>query len=258
MNSKKALLSVLALFWLGTAYSQEAVVRLRCEGESDGANVYINGHLKGQCPADIGLPEGNIRLQVVKNLDKGRYRTFEKEFFVSSGSVKKFEVTLGEIQFTEEGRRLETARIEAARIAAQKEAERLAAEREAARIQAVRDAPRIAAEKEAARIRAEKEAVAQREAERRAKRSATTAYMDVLSSKELGNKDFTIGFQVFLTIVSPLSLPAMSLSDISHGKEVFTMNDPAAFGNPDSMMAKATQLQVERQKVIAHYEVVQR
>jgi hypothetical protein len=250
VSAKNTWVGLLMLFWLGTAFSQEAVLRLRCEGESEGANVYINGHLKGQCPTDLGLPEGNIRLQVVKNLDKGRFRTFEKEFFVASGSVKRFEVVLGPVQLTEEGRKIEAARIEAEKFAAAQEAQRQAAAREAARIQAEKDAPRLAAEK----ARAEKEAAAQREAARRAEPGMVKKYMDALSSKGENAGPLTA---TLFTTYAPVFLPTSTTSDLIDGKNI-AMTDPAVFGNRDSMIAQSMQLQLHRQKSAASTELAQR
>ena len=56
----------------------EVAIRLKCSGEADGANVYINKVYKGMCPADIFVPGGNIKLKVSKPVGKEKEKTFEK------------------------------------------------------------------------------------------------------------------------------------------------------------------------------------
>jgi hypothetical protein len=250
VNLKKLVVGLSMLFSLGTAFSQEAMLRVRCEADSEGADIYINGQIKGQCPTDLSLPAGQIKLKVQKNLDKGRYRTFERDFLLSSGALKRFDVELGAIQLNAEGQRLERERLEAERVAAQKKAEREAAAREEARLQAERDAPRLAAEKKAAEARAAAEA----EAARRAAPGMVKKYMAGISSKDDKINPTTA---TLFTTYAPLFLPTSTTTDLVDGKNL-AMTDPAVFGNPRSMMAKAVQQQQERQRDVARIEVAQR
>lgn len=249
VNFKKVVIGLSMLFSLGTAFSQEAILRVRCDGDSEGADLYINGQIKGQCPTDLALAPGQIKLKVQKNLDKGRFRTFERDFLLSSGAVKRFDVELGPVQLNAEGQRLERERIEAERLAAQKKAEREAAAREEARLQAERDAPRLAAEKKAADARAAAEA----EAARRAAPGAVKNYMGQMSSKGDANPSTA----TLATIYAPLFLPTSTTTDLIDGKNI-AMTDPAVFGNPNSMMAKSVQLQQQRQRDASQIEVAQR
>jgi hypothetical protein len=226
------------LCWGASALSQDAMVRLRCEGDSLGADVFINDKLKGPCPSDLVLAEGTIKLRVMKNLKEGRYRAFEKDFFLAAGAVQRINVVLGGVQLTAEGRKLEQVRIEAETVAAEKEKARQAVLREEARIQAEKDAPRTAAEK----LRAENEAAIAREAARRAEPGAVKKYFLLMSTK---GPDANPISATLLTVYAPLFLPISTVSDLVDGKNI-AMADPSVFGNPDSMIAKSMRLQIER------------
>lgn len=249
MNLKKVVVGLSMLVFVGTAFGQEALLRVRCEGDSEGADIYINGQIKGQCPTDLSLPPGQIKLKVQKNLDKGRYRTFERDFLLSSGALKRFDVELGGIQLNAEGQRLENERLAAERMAAHKKVEKEAAAREEARLQAERDAPRIAAEKKAAEALAAVEA----EAARRAAPGAVKQYMGNMSSK--GDANPTTA--TMATLYAPLFLPMSTTPDVVDGKNI-AITDPAVFGNPNSMMAKSVQLQQERQHDASRIAMAQR
>lgn len=235
---KQAALAALVMGMASLAVADDAYLRLRCEGDSEGADVRINGKLKGQCPIDLAVPEGEIKLSVTKNLAKGQYRQFEKSLFLSGGAMKRETVELGpEILFTAEGRKLEDQRLAALKAAADAEAARQAAAKEAARIQAEKDAPRLAAEAEAAR-----------QAAIRAQPGQVKRYLNMMSSQLPEDTQNTSSAPVtatLATLYAPLSLPLSTTTDVQDGKAIVT-TDPAAFANPDSMVAQAMRLRDER------------
>jgi len=73
-----------------------SMLRISCEGNSSGADVLINGSLKGDCPIDIQVLPGTIKLRVQKNVRQGREAYFEKEIIIGDGVVKKIEISLGQ------------------------------------------------------------------------------------------------------------------------------------------------------------------
>lgn len=242
MHCKKMLLVGMALFGASEVMAADAYLRLRCEGVSEGAEVRINGQLKGQCPIDLAVPEGKIRLSVRKDLGRGQYQLYEKDLFLAGNAMKRESVVMdGPILFTPQGRKLEDERLAAAAAAAKVEAERLAAEREAARLQAERDAPRIAAEKEAAR-----------RAAIRAQPGMTKTWINGMSSHcpEAGRGGRCPGGSILplvATTGAPFALPLSTSTDVAEGKSLVDATDPAVFANPDAMIARATRARSTRE-----------
>lgn len=72
-----------------------AALRVACDGASDGAIVEINGKKKGQCPVDIQIAPGDIKLKVYQKVDDSHERAFFAEFFMAENTMKKIEVKLG-------------------------------------------------------------------------------------------------------------------------------------------------------------------
>mgnify|MGYP000880663982 CR=1 FL=1 len=137
MRMLNLLVGLLALSWFSAALGQDAYLRLRCDGDADNADVFINDKFKGQCPIDLSVAEGSIKLKVVKNLDQGHYRLFTKELFLSAGAMKRLDVELaGEILLTAYGRKQESQSLAALKLAAAAKAARFAEADEAARLQA--------------------------------------------------------------------------------------------------------------------------
>lgn len=214
MKRNQLLAGAIALFCAQAALADDAYLRLRCDGDAAGAIVSINGVKKGECPIDLAVPEGNIRLNVRKVVDQYRFRVFEKEMFLPAGAMKRETVVLGDIQFTPEGQRIE--------------GERLAREKA--------EADRIAAEKAAqAAVVAEQQRLAAAEA---AKYGMTNDYLKMLSSKDPQFTPVSVTTYIFY---SPVFLPTSVLSDLASGKKLYRVAaDPAVFANPDSMVARAS------------------
>ena len=112
----------------GAAPANTAVLRVACDGPSANEEVTVNGVFKGDCPLDIPVPAGTIKLRVLKKAGAGRESVFEQEFRMAADTAKRVDVELGAPQLTAEGQKLEDERL--AREKA--EAERLAAERQRA------------------------------------------------------------------------------------------------------------------------------
>lgn len=110
------------------APANTAILRVACDGPSANAEVTVNGVFKGDCPLDIPVPAGTIKLRVLKKVGPSRESVFEQEFRMAADTAKRVDVELGAPQLTAEGQKLEDERL--AREKA--EAERLAAERQRA------------------------------------------------------------------------------------------------------------------------------
>jgi hypothetical protein len=213
MKYVRVLVGALALGAVGNALADDAYLRLRCDGEAAGAEVHINGVKKGECPLDLVVPEGKVKLSVRKTLDEHRFQLFEKELFLSGGAMKRETVELGPEQFTPEGRRLESERIAREKAAAKAAAAALAEQR-------------------------------RREAEAKSRMGFTQDYIRLLKTGELeagsGVRMPSITWSMYLTY-APAFMPSSTLMDLTTGKDVFAKKaaDPAVFANPDAMVSKA-------------------
>jgi len=69
-------------------------LRVTCADEDAGAEVYINGKFKGECPLDMQVQEGTLKLRVVKAVDANNERVFEKDIRMGDGVAKKVEAAL--------------------------------------------------------------------------------------------------------------------------------------------------------------------
>ena len=96
-------LLVVALVAPASAHAQSALVRVQCDDADKGAEVSIDGKFKGECPVDIGVPAGTVKLRVVKKVDASRERVFEQEFRVGADTVKRVEAVLSAPRISAEG-----------------------------------------------------------------------------------------------------------------------------------------------------------
>jgi TPR repeat protein len=88
-------LFALALAASSSAYAAGSMLRITCEGDDIGAEVLINDKFRGECPIDLQVPEGALKLLVRKKAEGGRERVFEQDIRMGEGSVKKVEARLG-------------------------------------------------------------------------------------------------------------------------------------------------------------------
>lgn len=104
------LISCLAALAAPTAAQTEAasaVVRVACEGPATGAAVTVNGVFKGECPVDVPVVAGVVRLRVVQPVGATRERVFEQELRMAAQTAKRVDVVLGEPQLNAAGMREE-------------------------------------------------------------------------------------------------------------------------------------------------------
>lgn len=103
------LLSLLIFLAPASGNAAGSMLRISCEGDDVGAEVLINGKFRGECPIDLQVPEGQLKLLVRKKVDAQRERVFEQEIRMGEGSVKRIEARLGasKLNAGEEKRRIE-------------------------------------------------------------------------------------------------------------------------------------------------------
>jgi hypothetical protein len=89
-----SLLIFLVIFAPLTIYAGSSLLRVKCEGDDVGAEVYVNGKFKGDCPIDMQVPSGKLKLRVVKEVDDAHEKVYEQEIRMGEGSVKKIGVAL--------------------------------------------------------------------------------------------------------------------------------------------------------------------
>ncbi len=97
-------------------------LRVTCEGSDMGAEVWINGKFRGECPVDLKVPAGPLKLMVRKQVDTEHERLFEQDIRMGEDSIKKVEAVLA-LQLSAEGQRRERERIAKQREDALKKAE---------------------------------------------------------------------------------------------------------------------------------------
>lgn len=98
-------LLVLTLAIFSSASHAASMLRIACEGADTGAEIYVNGKFKGECPIDVAVPEGMVKLRVQKSADAEHNRVFEQEIRMGDGAVKKVEAHLGAAELNAEGRK---------------------------------------------------------------------------------------------------------------------------------------------------------
>lgn len=98
-------LPVLSLVASASTYAAGSVLTVNCGGGDTGAEVLINGKFKGECPLDIKVPAGKLKLKVQKKIDEYNDRIFEQEIRVGDDVVKKIDVVLGAPQLNAKGKK---------------------------------------------------------------------------------------------------------------------------------------------------------
>src|SRR5450830_238441 len=74
--------------------ANSALLRVTCDDDDVGAEVFINNKFKGECPLDIKIAEGSYKLRVVKTVDAPYERVFEQDIRMGDGVAKKVEAVL--------------------------------------------------------------------------------------------------------------------------------------------------------------------
>ena len=121
----------------GQSAPSTAMLRLACDGPALSAEVTINDEFKGDCPIDVPVAAGNLRIRVTKKVDAERELVFEQEVRMVGGTVKRIDVEFGAPRLNAAAQRVATqrgqeAKAEAERIAAVRQAQAAAAESRAA------------------------------------------------------------------------------------------------------------------------------
>lgn len=98
--------SIAALACSATVHAQPSMLRLACDEDSARAEVTLNGKFVGECPLDVQVPAGTVRIQAAKRVDAQRERSFEEEFRIGPGVAKRVQIELGPVGPNAEARRL--------------------------------------------------------------------------------------------------------------------------------------------------------
>lgn len=84
------------LFFALGAHAADSTLRIKCGGSDIGAEVFINGKFRGECPLDILVKPGSAQVRAVKVVDGWRERVFEQTLRMGEDTIKPLEVILTE------------------------------------------------------------------------------------------------------------------------------------------------------------------
>jgi tetratricopeptide (TPR) repeat protein len=93
MNIRLVLVPVL-LLGLGSLAAPASTIRVACGDDAAGAEVSVDGKFKGECPVDIQVKEGQVRITAVKK-DVGDSLKFAQTIKIGADVVKRVEVSFG-------------------------------------------------------------------------------------------------------------------------------------------------------------------
>ena len=91
--------SLLVLTTSFPAYS-DSIVRIQCEEENSGAEIYLNGTFVGECPVDAPVKAGKVQLRARKIVRDDYEKIFEKQLRVVDGVAQRVEIVLSAPQLT--------------------------------------------------------------------------------------------------------------------------------------------------------------
>ena len=109
-----------ALMAFSDVYAAGSTLSVTCKGDAVGADVMVNGKFKGECPVDVLVQEGKLKLKVQKEVDASHARIFEQEIRMGDNVIKTVEVVLGAPQSNVEGLRQEPAQSSLGQVEAKK------------------------------------------------------------------------------------------------------------------------------------------
>jgi TPR repeat protein len=114
----------------------DSSLRISCEDEASGAEVYLNGKFRGECPVDLRVGAGSLDLRVLKPVGGEQERVFEQTIRMGPDSAKRIDVVLSAPRLTAAAQRARQALkdAEAARLARQADERRRAIEDKLARM----------------------------------------------------------------------------------------------------------------------------
>jgi len=114
---RQAIFTLALLCLPHASHAAGSLLRVTCEGTDVGAEIHINGKFRGECPVDVAVPEGTMKLRVVKNVDATHEQVFEQTVRLAEGNVKKIEVQLSAPRLTAAAQKVEDARLAEERAA---------------------------------------------------------------------------------------------------------------------------------------------
>jgi hypothetical protein len=97
---KIVLLSGLLVLMASLPVYGESLLRIQCEDEDAGAEIYLNDKFAGECPMDASVREGTLLLRARKNVDATREKLFEKKLRVVDGVSQRVELVMSAPQLT--------------------------------------------------------------------------------------------------------------------------------------------------------------
>ena len=98
---KRIILVSFLLTLLGSLTANaESLVRIQCEDEDNGTEVYLNGKFVGECPVDAPVAEGPLKLSARRLIGPDHERLFEKSLMVVDGVAQRVEIVLSAPQLT--------------------------------------------------------------------------------------------------------------------------------------------------------------
>mgnify|MGYP003385321978 CR=1 FL=1 len=109
-----------ALVAFSDVYAAGSTLSVTCKGDNVGADVSVNGTFKGECPVDVLVQEGTLKLRVQKGVDASHARIFEQEIRMGDNVIKTVEVVLGAPQSNAEGLHHEPAQSSLGQVEAKK------------------------------------------------------------------------------------------------------------------------------------------
>jgi len=112
--ARLALLCSAALSVGSLVAANESYLRIACDGADAGAEVSVNGVFKGECPLDIQVKPGVVKISAVLKVDASHERVFEQELKMGEGALKRIDVTLSEPRLSAAAQAREVAKAAAA------------------------------------------------------------------------------------------------------------------------------------------------
>ncbi len=94
---------LLVLITTVSAYAS-SMVRIKCEDQDSGTEVFINGKFVGECPCDVPVKAGKAKLLARKTVQNGYEQIFEKDLRVVDDVVQRIDITLSAPQVSVEAR----------------------------------------------------------------------------------------------------------------------------------------------------------
>ncbi|MNG74482.1 hypothetical protein D3C79_329630 [compost metagenome] len=86
----------LSVFLLSIGQAQAAgtgvaTLRISCDDESQGAEIFINGQFKGECSLDVDVRPGTVEIRAVNS----KKQIFEQSVRLTAGTAKRIDIEFG-------------------------------------------------------------------------------------------------------------------------------------------------------------------